>query len=182
MSEIARPPRSTIAIATSAHEIRSPTESSMSSSRACGVGETLVREVDELVGRVPHRRDDGDDLAARRAVPRRGGCATRFSLSGSPTEVPPNFITTRPGVRGRVLDGRNCFELGHGHLRQCRQPMRPGHWTLRQYVMVVFGAIGVGLLPWTIWLSSSLKPHHATRALGRRLGGIRQRRSPLRSC
>ena len=40
--------------------------------------------------------------------------------------------------------------------------MRPGHWTLRQYVMVVFGAIGVGLLPWTLWLSSSLKPHHAT--------------------
>jgi hypothetical protein len=40
--------------------------------------------------------------------------------------------------------------------------MRPGPWTLRQYVMVVFGAIGVGLLPWTLWLSSSLKPHHAT--------------------
>jgi hypothetical protein len=37
-----------------------------------------------------------------------------------------------------------------------------GHWTLRQYVMVVFGAIGLGLLPWTLWLSSSLKPHHAT--------------------
>ena len=40
--------------------------------------------------------------------------------------------------------------------------MRPGPWTLRQYVMVVFGAIGLGLLPWTLWLSSSLKPHHAT--------------------
>ena len=40
--------------------------------------------------------------------------------------------------------------------------MRPGYWTLRQYVMVVFGAIGLGLLPWTLWLSASLKPHHAT--------------------
>jgi len=40
--------------------------------------------------------------------------------------------------------------------------MRPGPWTLRQYVIVVFGAIGVGLLPWTLWLSASLKPHHAT--------------------
>jgi len=40
--------------------------------------------------------------------------------------------------------------------------MPPGPWTLRQYVIVIFGAIGVGLLPWTIWLSSSLKPHHAT--------------------
>jgi hypothetical protein len=40
--------------------------------------------------------------------------------------------------------------------------MRAGPWTLRQYVMVVFGAIGVGLLPWTLWLSASLKPHHST--------------------
>ena len=28
--------------------------------------------------------------------------------------------------------------------------------------MLVFGTIGVGLLPWTIWLSASLKPHHVT--------------------
>ena len=28
--------------------------------------------------------------------------------------------------------------------------------------MVAFGAIGLGLLPWTIWLSTSLKPHHVT--------------------
>lgn len=33
---------------------------------------------------------------------------------------------------------------------------------LRQWVILVFGAIGVGLLPWTIWLSSSLKPRHVT--------------------
>jgi len=26
----------------------------------------------------------------------------------------------------------------------------------------VFGAVGVGLLPWAIWLSSSLPPHHKT--------------------
>ncbi len=40
--------------------------------------------------------------------------------------------------------------------------MRPGPWTIRQYVIVVFGAIGVALLPWTLWLSASLKPHHET--------------------
>ena len=40
--------------------------------------------------------------------------------------------------------------------------MRPGPWTLRQYVIVVFGAIGIALLPWTIWLSASLSPHHET--------------------
>jgi hypothetical protein len=40
--------------------------------------------------------------------------------------------------------------------------MRPGPWTLRQYVIVVFGAIGIALLPWTLWLSASLPPHHET--------------------
>jgi hypothetical protein len=34
--------------------------------------------------------------------------------------------------------------------------------TLRHWVIGVFGLIGLGLFPWTIWLSSSLKPHHVT--------------------
>jgi len=34
--------------------------------------------------------------------------------------------------------------------------------TLRQWVVLVFGAIGIGLLPWTVWLSSSLRPQHTT--------------------
>jgi hypothetical protein len=34
--------------------------------------------------------------------------------------------------------------------------------TLRHWVIGVFGLIGVGMLPWTIWLSASLKPHHVT--------------------
>ena len=32
--------------------------------------------------------------------------------------------------------------------------------TLRRCVVVAFAAIGIGLLPWSIWLSSSLSPHH----------------------
>jgi hypothetical protein len=40
--------------------------------------------------------------------------------------------------------------------------MRTGPWTLRQYVIVVFGAVGVALLPWTLWLSASLNAHHET--------------------
>jgi hypothetical protein len=40
--------------------------------------------------------------------------------------------------------------------------MRTGPWTLRQYVIVVFGAIGAGLLPWAVWLASSLGADHAT--------------------
>jgi hypothetical protein len=34
--------------------------------------------------------------------------------------------------------------------------------TLRQWVIAAFAAIGFGLLPWTIWLSSSLPRHHVT--------------------
>jgi hypothetical protein len=40
--------------------------------------------------------------------------------------------------------------------------MRPGPWTLRQYVIVVFGAIGLALLPWGLWLAVSLPHHHET--------------------
>jgi predicted branched-subunit amino acid permease len=31
-----------------------------------------------------------------------------------------------------------------------------------RWITLVFGAIGLGLLPWTAWLSSSLHPHHST--------------------
>lgn len=34
--------------------------------------------------------------------------------------------------------------------------------TLRHWVIGVFGLIGLGLFPWMIWLSSSLKPDHQT--------------------
>jgi hypothetical protein len=34
--------------------------------------------------------------------------------------------------------------------------------TLRQWVIGLFGLIGLGMLPWTILLSTSLKPHHET--------------------
>ena len=33
---------------------------------------------------------------------------------------------------------------------------------LRGWVIGVFGLIGFGMLPWTIWLSASLKPQHAS--------------------
>jgi hypothetical protein len=34
--------------------------------------------------------------------------------------------------------------------------------TLRRGVVVVFTAIGLAMLPWTVWLSASLAPHHET--------------------
>jgi hypothetical protein len=34
--------------------------------------------------------------------------------------------------------------------------------SLRAWVVLVFGIVGIGLLPWAIWLSASLKPHHVT--------------------
>ena len=40
--------------------------------------------------------------------------------------------------------------------------MRSFPRTLREWVVVVFGAAGLAMVPWTIWLSSSLKPEHTT--------------------
>jgi hypothetical protein len=40
--------------------------------------------------------------------------------------------------------------------------MIPRPTRLRQWVIGVFTTIGLGMLPWTIWLSASLKPHHET--------------------
>jgi hypothetical protein len=38
--------------------------------------------------------------------------------------------------------------------------MRLRSVTFRQGVIAVFAAVGIGLLPWTIWLSQWLPPHH----------------------
>ncbi|MGZ4289375.1 MAG: hypothetical protein ACXVQQ_07950 [Gaiellaceae bacterium] len=38
------------------------------------------------------------------------------------------------------------------------KPRRPS--SLREWVVLAFGAIGVGLLPWAVWLSASLPPQH----------------------
>lgn len=40
--------------------------------------------------------------------------------------------------------------------------MRFHSWTFREWVVLGFATIGLGLLPWTIWLSQSLRPHHET--------------------
>ncbi|HZP73938.1 MAG TPA: hypothetical protein VFA97_11240 [Gaiellaceae bacterium] len=37
-------------------------------------------------------------------------------------------------------------------------PRRPS--SLREWVVVAYALVGVGLLPWALWLSESLKPHH----------------------
>ena len=34
--------------------------------------------------------------------------------------------------------------------------------SLRQGVIALFTVVGLAMLPWTIWLSTSLKPHHET--------------------
>jgi hypothetical protein len=34
--------------------------------------------------------------------------------------------------------------------------------TRRDWVAVLFGAAGIALLPWAVWLSASLHPHHLT--------------------
>ena len=98
VSEIAVWPRSWIAIAASAHEIRSPTESSMSSSRGCGAGEIWWASStrSSVAAPIAERTPTTSFPAARAATSR---CATAFSRSGPSTDVPPNFWTRRPMAR-----------------------------------------------------------------------------------
>jgi hypothetical protein len=75
--------------------------------------------------------------------------------------VPPNFITTSPGVvpaRSTVGTASNSAVVIS--LRQCRDDVKIRSSTLRHLVVFFFAAAGIGLLPWTVWLASSLKPHH----------------------
>ena len=101
VSEIARWPRSLIAIAHSAHEMRSPVERSMSISRGSGVGETS--SAIEISSSVVLPRADRTATTrwpcSRAATIRR---AARLMRSASATDVPPNFMTTVPDTDGQV--------------------------------------------------------------------------------
>ncbi len=93
VSEIAWWPRSQIAIAQSAHEIRSPVESSMSISRGLGRSEISLAIVSRSSVVLPRADSTATTLLPRsRSATIRA--AARFRSSGPATEVPPNFMTT----------------------------------------------------------------------------------------
>ena len=101
VSEIARWPRSLIAIAHSAQEIRSPVESSMSISRGSGSGETssAIRISSSVVLPRADRTATTRLPDSRWATIRRAAALIR---SASATDVPPNFITTVSGTVGKA--------------------------------------------------------------------------------
>src|SRR5439155_24534640 len=74
----------------------------------------------------------------------------------SPTLEPPNFITTRPGVRAARSTAGRASNWVTDILRRCRR------MSVRRWVAPVFCLIGLGLLPWTLYLVRSLKPEHVT--------------------
>jgi hypothetical protein len=88
-----------MAMATSAHEMRSPTEMSMSSSRGSGRGETSWASATSssvwwpIAETTPTTRPPARLVATSRA-------ATRRIFSGSATEVPPNLNTSVPTCGG----------------------------------------------------------------------------------
>ena len=96
VSDVARWPRSISAIAASEHEIRSPTETSMSSSRGSGwaVISWASRIRSSVVSPIAESTATTRFPASRAAAQR---CATAWSFCVSATEEPPNFITTTPG-------------------------------------------------------------------------------------
>ena len=95
VSEIASCPRSWIAIAHSEQEMRSPTEISMSSSRAFGFAEISCasRTRSSVESPIAESTATTRFPASRAATSR---CPTAFKRSTSATEVPPNFMTTVP--------------------------------------------------------------------------------------
>ena len=86
-------PKSWIAIAHKAHEMRSPVESSMSSSRASGAAETSPAIASSSSVVLPRAESTATTRApaSRRSTMRR---AARLMRCASATDVPPNFITT----------------------------------------------------------------------------------------
>ena len=98
---IARWPRSLIAIAHRAHEMRSPVESSMSISRGSGAVDTS--SAIEISSSVVFPR--AESTATTRCPCSRADTirrAARLIRSASATEVPPNFITMVPDTLGSL--------------------------------------------------------------------------------
>ena len=114
VSETARCPRSRIAIAHNAHEMRSPVDRSMSISRGSGTGETSAaiatsssvvepRALSTATTRLP-----ASFCATIRA-------AARLRRPASATEVPPNFMTMVPDTVAKATD--RCRQLAFTGLR-----------------------------------------------------------------
>ena len=93
-----------MAIAQSAHEMRSPVDNSMSISRGSGRGETSSAMA--MSSSVVAPRAESTAMTWRPsslALTMRP--AARLSRSASATEVPPNFMTTIPGTTGNDRGG-----------------------------------------------------------------------------
>ena len=124
--ETARWPRSLIAIAASAQEMRSPTEMSMSSSRASGRAETwCASEISSSVVAPMAERTATTRLPSSCACTSR--LATRRSRSGPATLVPPNFITTVPrcGRSSTAISGIDLEIADDGHISLRPDSARP---------------------------------------------------------
>jgi hypothetical protein len=100
--EMARWPRSWIAIAHSAQEMRSPVESSMSISRGSGLAETSSAMPISSSVVLPRAESTATTLwpSSRFCTMR---AAARLMRSASATEVPPNFMTIVLLTDGRIL-------------------------------------------------------------------------------
>ena len=130
VSEMTSCPRSLIAIAHSAQEMRSPVESEHVHLARMRRGRDLGGHRDQLVGRLAARREDGDDAVAgwRLATIRR---AARLRRSASATDVPPNFITMISMSALRIRgEGRQAVEAAPGPSRSWRRrwPGRCWRW------------------------------------------------------
>src|SRR3954468_7153103 len=137
-------PRSFSTMAASAHEIRSPVESSMSISRGSGRAETslAIRIRSSVV--LPR----AESTTATRLPPRARAAirsAARLIRSASATEVPPNFMTT-VSARSEVACGMRAKD-SFRHVRdRLRRPSRGLLAALAVAGVVLVAAITLALM------------------------------------
>ena len=136
-------PRSFSTIAASAHEIRSPVESSMSISRGSGRADTSLAI--RISSSVVFPRADSTATtrlpsSARAAI----RSAARLIRSASATEVPPNFITTVSARSGVACDirAKDSFRALRDRLRS---PSRSMIAVLAVIGVVLVAAVTVAL-------------------------------------
>ena len=142
--------------------MRSPVETSMSYSRGCGCSETSCAR--RMSSSVVLPMAESTATTFEPVLPGRDEpLGDPLQLVGVADRGAAELHHDEPGRPAARLDRGNRFEMDSRHLRQCRQAMRSRPATLSEWVDDrVSRAIGLCLLPWTLWLSASLQPHHVT--------------------
>jgi hypothetical protein len=130
-----------------------------------GVGDELAR------GAGADGEEEDVDVAAGERLGRRllhrpaGDLLAGGARRGEHAHVVEPVLAQEPerdrADRARAAD--DAYPCARWHLPHCRDRLRLKLPIAPRWIVVVFGAVALGLLPWAVWLMSSLQPRHTTR-------------------